>query len=212
MGLVIVFLDVGPGGWDWIADPFGWVLVLVGLAPLKELVPSHAGLVVAGWVCLVVSVLIYPPSSVATLDPSLGWLFSLPTIGFCFLLSDSLEECTPHSLALRLRWLRAAFVVVGVLPLLVYVVGVDWLTVPTAVVAVLTNIVLVFTLWAAGDQDDSQVDTAGRAAQGARQPGSRAVPVAERVPEPRERGGRRKRDQGFDAEAVKRRVRRERGE
>ena len=116
MGLVIVFLDVAPGGWDWIADPLGWVLVLMGLSPLKELVPGHVGIVVSAWVCLVVSVLVFPPDSVATLDPSLGWLFSLPTIGFCFLLSDALADCTPDSLAVRFRWLRAAFVVVGVLP------------------------------------------------------------------------------------------------
>src|SRR5436853_7324134 len=115
MGLVIVFLDAGPGGWDWIADPFGWVLVLIGLWPLKGLVPSQGGLVVAAWVCLAVSVLIYPPSSVATLAPVLGWLFSLPTIGFCFVLSDALSDCTEGSLVVWFRGLRWAFVVIGAL-------------------------------------------------------------------------------------------------
>jgi hypothetical protein len=204
MGLVIVFLDVGPGGWDWIADPIGWVLLLIGLSPLKERVPNQTGLVVAGWVCLVVSVLVFLPDSVATLAPFLGWLFSLPTIGFCFLLCDSLEESTPASLAVRFRWLRWAFVVVAVLPFLVFVVGWEWLTIPTAVVAVLTNIVMVFTVWAAGDDDEQD------------EPETKPVrkPVREEppAPEPKAGGRRKKRDQGFDAEAVKRRVRRERGE
>ena len=97
MGLVIVFLDVGSGGWDWIADPFGWVLVLFGLAPLKERLPAHRGAVVSAWVCLVVSVIILPPDSVDTIDPTLGWLFSLPTIAFCFVLCDALDD-TPTSL------------------------------------------------------------------------------------------------------------------
>ena len=35
MGLVLVFLDVQPSGWDWIPDPLGWVLVLLGLSGLK---------------------------------------------------------------------------------------------------------------------------------------------------------------------------------
>src|SRR3712207_3953408 len=56
MGLVIVFLDVGSNGWDWVADPVGWVLVLMGLAPVKELLPGHGGAVAVGLVIVFVDV------------------------------------------------------------------------------------------------------------------------------------------------------------
>ena len=220
MGLVIVFLDVGSNGWDWIADPIGWVLVLLGLAPVKERLPGYAGVAVAGWFCLLVSVLIFPPGSVDSIDESLGWLFSLPTIAFCFLLSDALADCTPRSLALRFRWLRVVFVVVGVLPFLVFVIGWDWLTIPAAVVAVLTNVVLVLTVWAAGDEPEELggADTlaALRSRQRAKEKdGARSTPPApdRASPEPVEPPkARRKKEPGFDAEAVKRRARQARGD
>lgn len=153
MGMVIVFLDVGPSGWDWVADPLGWVLVLIGLAAVKELLPNYGGVSFAAWLCLGVSIVIWPPGSVAKIDESLGWLFSLPTIAFCFLICDALQDLLQGSLATRFRWLRVAFVVVGALPVLVYGGGWEWLTVPTAVAAVLVNVVLVLSLWAAGDED-----------------------------------------------------------
>ena len=224
MGLVIVFLDVGPDGWDWVADPIGWVLVLMGLSPLKELLPGHRGAVVTAWLCLVVSVLIFPPDSVDAIDPTLGWLFSVPTIAFCFLLCDALADAPDESLpargaswAVRFRWLRAAFVVVGVLPLLVYLLDWEWLTIPTTVAAVLTNITLVFTVWAAGGETRDG-DTADRLAAIRERAQAKAAdaPVMaskpQEPPEPPQRGSRKKRDQGFDAEAVKRRARKARGE
>lgn len=208
MGLVIVFLDVGSNGWDWIADPLGWVLVLLGLHPLKEVLPSHTPVVVSAWVCLAVSILIFPPDSVDAIDPSLGWLFSLPTVAFCFLLCDSLADVEDSSVATRFRWLRAAFVVLGLLPALVYFVGWSWLALPTAGAAVLTNVILVIWLWSAGAEDADQQQVTARSAA------PRAKPVAAPVPaaEPPTGGRRKKKDAGFDAEAVKRRARRARGE
>ena len=64
--------------------------MLLGLAAVKDGSPAHRGLSVTAWVCLAVSVLIFPPDSVATIDDSLGWVFSLPTIACCFLLCDAL--------------------------------------------------------------------------------------------------------------------------
>lgn len=204
MGLLIVVLDVGAGGWDWIPDPLGWVLVLMGLAPVKGLVPGHGLLVGFGWGCLVVSVLTFPAGSVDTIDESLGWLFSLPTVVFSVLLCGSLAQVAePPSLATRFRWLRVGFVVVAALPVLVYGVGWDWLTVPTAVAAVLANVLLVLWVWTAGGQDAAPAPVA----RPTRQP-EPSTPQ----PTPQEPGGRRRKDQGFDAEAVKRRVRRARGE
>jgi hypothetical protein len=157
MGLVIVFLDAGAGGYDWIADPLGWVLVIMGLTPLKALVPNHRGISVTAWVCLAISVPTWPPSSVAHLDASLGWLFSLPTIAFSFLVCDAVMEVTEQSLAVRLRWLRHTFALTGVLPLLIYGLDLDWLTVPAAVLVVMANVVLVFSLWAAGDDEPDEL-------------------------------------------------------
>jgi len=191
---------------------------------------------ITAWLCLLVSVPTFPPDSVDTLDPTLGWLFSLPTLAFCFLLCDALGDTPPDSFPPRrgasltawFRWLRVAFVVLGVLPLVVYLVGWDWLTIPTAVAAVLTNIVLVFLLWAAGEEPEEDAAASRVAALRERRqtssaraatasPESAPAPPAAAVerssPEPGKpkAGGRRKKIDGqFDAEAVKQRVRRER--
>ena len=202
MGLVIVFLDVGSGGWDWVADPVGWVLVLIGLTPVKERLPAYVGVAGAAWVCLAVSVLTLSPDSVDTIDPTLGWLFSLPTIAFCFLLCDSLADVTEESLATGFRWLRVVFVLVGSMPGLVYLAGLEWMTIPAAVAAVLANIVLVFSVWAAGDGDDEESERPVRPVR----------PVHREVAPPADGGGRRKKEQGFDAEEVRRRARARRAE
>jgi len=156
MGLVLVFLDVQPSGWDWIPDPLGWVLVLLGLSGLKELLPNHTGVTVTAWLCLAVDVIIWPPGSVAKVDESIGWLFSVPTIAFCFLLCDSLADLVEGNGAVVFQWLRNTYVVLAVLPLLVYWVGLDWLTLPAAVAAVVTNLALVLAVWAAGDEDEEE--------------------------------------------------------
>lgn len=212
MGLVIVFLDVGSGGWDWVADPVGWVLVLMGLAPAKERLPAYAGLAGSAWVCLAVSVLTLSPDSIDTIDPTLGWLFSLPTLAFSFLLCDSLADVTDGSLALRFRWLRVVFVVVAILPGLVYLGGLEWLTVPAAVAAVLANVVLVFSVWAAGSEEDGEEDgwrrdrdtkpTPRRTSSG--DPRPRAV---SEQPTDGKRKKEKRKDQGFSAEEVRRRAR-----
>src|SRR4051812_3928550 len=158
MGLVIVFLDVGPSGWDWVADPIGWVLVLIGLAGVREVLVSYRALSVTAWICLGISLLTYSPSSVRTLDPVLGWLFSLPTVALCFLCCDALMDVTGDSLRRRFDVLRWCFVAVGALPLLLYGVGMDFLTVPIAVAAVVVNIALVVVLWSAGAEDPPVVE------------------------------------------------------
>lgn len=221
MGLVIVFVDAGSGGWDWVPDPVGWILVLLGLAPLKERLPAYPGVLGSAWVCLVVSVVTLPPDSVDTIAPTLGWLFSVPTLAFSFLLSDSLADIVDESLALRLKVLRVVFVVVGVLPGVVYLAGFEWLTIPAAVLAVLANITVVLTVWAAGDEDEEdgwQLPERGKRASSTTSSASSDAPgVSSRssagspgpptaAPEATDRG-RRKKDQGFDAEEVRRRAR-----
>ena len=205
MGLVIVFLDVGSDGWDWVADPVGWILVLVGLAPLKERLRGYAALVVVAWACLAVSVLTLPPDSIDSIMPTLGWLFSLPTIAFAALLCGSLAAATDGSRSVWFRSLGGFFVIVAVLPAVVYLVGLDWLTVPAAVAAVLANVALVFSTWGAGAEDDEQAEGVATERRATVTPGDSGTDSGGDSG-----GGRKKRDQGFDAEAVKRRVRRAR--
>lgn len=146
MGLVIVFLDIPPDGYDWIADPIGWCLVLLGLAGVEDRIPNRRGLVVTAWVCLVFSVVSWPEGSPATLTPVLGWLFSLPTLAWCFLVSDAVSDAVEG----RLRWvmlsLRNAFLVVAPLPGLVYLAGQDWLSTPAEVLILVANLTLIFAL------------------------------------------------------------------
>ena len=156
MGLVIVFLDVGAAGHDWVADPLGWVLVLLGLAPLRQALPAYRALSAVAWVCLALSVVTWPPSSVAHLDASLGWLFSLPTLGFCFLLCGSLREVTWEAMAARLDVLRLVYAVAAVLPAGIFLAGWSWLTVPAAVLLVVANLVLVVSVWAAGEETQDE--------------------------------------------------------
>lgn len=214
MGLLIVFLDGGSGGWDWIADPIGWVLVLVGLVQAKEQLTEYRPLLLLGWGCLAVSVVIFPPGSVVTIDESLGWLFSLPTFLFGVLLCGSLATVTETPLPTRFRWLRIGFAVVAAVPALIYGLGWTWLTVPTTVAAVLVNVLLVVWVWAAGDEKTPEVARASKPEKPKPSPQPLPQPSTQPSPqpstEPRERRMRRAKEPGFDAEAVKRRVRRER--
>lgn len=162
MGLVIVFVDAGRGGWDWVADPLGWILVLAGLAPLRDRLPSRDGLLWLGAACLALSVFVFPPTSVANVEESLGWAFSLPTLVFCFVLCDALADVLTGSLATVFTTLRTLFLVVAVLPVLVF--GASWggLTIPTAVLAVGVNVALVLALWQASSAERQPDQPSGR--------------------------------------------------
>jgi len=164
MGLLIVVLDVPPTGYDWIADPLGWILVLLGLAAVKDVLPNYRGLSITGWVCLAVSVLTWPADSVATIDDSLGWVFSLPEIAWCFLMCDALHDVSEGGRRMTLLWLRNLFPLVGVLPALIYGGGLNWLTTPAAVFAVAANVALIYLLWTAEEGSEAEEGTGAEAA------------------------------------------------
>ena len=44
---MIVFVDVSTP--DWIADPLGWVLILIALAALRDRLPDYGQVSLAGW-------------------------------------------------------------------------------------------------------------------------------------------------------------------
>lgn len=209
MGLVIVFVDVPPDGFDWVADPFGWLLVVIGLAPLRQAVPNHTGLAVTAWICLAFAVVSWPEGSPATLGPVIGWLFSIPTLAWCFLVCDAVADATEGGLRVALLGLRNAYAVVVPLPGLVYLGGVDWLATPAEVLILGANVLLLVALWAAssrpGLSEDSGRTRAERRAD--REARSRApeAPTTPRKP--------RAETVGFSAEEAKRRsrARREKG-
>lgn len=206
MGLVIVFLDIPPDGYDWIADPVGWGLVLLGLVPLRDALPNQRGLVVTAWVCLLFSVVSWPAGSPATLTPLLGWLFSLPTLAWCFLVCDAVSDAEGGRLRQVALVLRAAFAVVAPLPALVLLAGQDWLSTPAEVIILVSNVTLLFVLWSASDRP------------GLGEPGSAPSPPAgstERStprtspgpPTPAPAPARRTSTTGFSADEAKRKAR-----
>ncbi|QIK67954.1 hypothetical protein G7072_17835 [Nocardioides sp. HDW12B] len=206
MGLVIVFLDIPPDGYDWIADPVGWVLVLLGLAPLARRLPNQRGLVVAAWVCLLFSVLSWPAGSPATLTPLLGWLFSLPTLAWCFLVCDAVSDAVTG----RLRWvalaLRAAFAVVAPLPGLVYLAEQNWLSTPAEVLILVANLALVFVLSSASGRPGlgEPEETSPPPAAPTKRSAARTSPEP---PAPAPAPARRASTTGFSAAEAKRKAR-----
>jgi hypothetical protein len=204
MGLVIVFVDVPPDGFDWVADPLGWLLVVLGLAPLKAALPNHTGLTVTAWICLAFAVVSWPEGSPATLSPELGWLFSIPTLAWCFLVSDAVADATEGRLRLVMLLLRNAFVVVTPLPGLVYLAGADWLSVPAEVLILVANVLLLVALWAASSrpglaEEDSGATRAERRANRDARSRTHDVPAPDHRP--------RAKTVGFSAEEAKRRAR-----
>ena len=89
MGLVIVVLVARFRGYDALADPLGWLLVLWGVRRLADptllLTLAGAGLVVA---CAV-----WFPATQGVLErsePSLRWAVNLPQVIFCVMLCHRL--------------------------------------------------------------------------------------------------------------------------
>jgi len=83
LGLVIVGLRAAVGGYDLVADPLGWVLVLVGLARLPEDLPRRGLALGAATLALLTAAALWFPAlrdPVADADPALGWATSLPQL------------------------------------------------------------------------------------------------------------------------------------
>ncbi len=146
MGLVIVLLDAPFGGYDGLPDPVGWAFVVVGLLALRRRLRGTGTLLAVAVLSGAVSVIAYPPQVGTHLDPSLGWLLSLPQLAFsiltCSVLADHAEE-----LAGRFAALRWVFVALALAPVLVFGGGLVVLTTPTAVVAVLADVYFIYLLF-----------------------------------------------------------------
>jgi len=154
MGLVIVVVSARFAGYDALPDPVGWTLVVAGLLPLRT------GLRLGGWALALavtaglVAVPLWLPAVADRVAPSGQWGASLPQSLFCIVLCTGLAQVADrapdgagHREATRFGLLRWAFVVVAVGPVLVYGGGVTALAAPLAVLAVLTNLALVYYLF-----------------------------------------------------------------
>ena len=93
MGLVIVLLSATVSGYDLLADPVGWLLVLVGLATLP--VPGRGALKALAALSLVVSAVVWFPAARDALnvtDLALAWAAGLPELATLVLLTHRLSR------------------------------------------------------------------------------------------------------------------------
>ncbi|WP_395660021.1 hypothetical protein [Nocardioides sp.] len=125
MGLVIVALGAKVNGYDLLADPLGWLLVLYGVRRLPRL-PWGSTVPFLCVVALAVSVLLWfpaVPSALADADPSLEWAASLPEIAavgaLCFGLARLAEEAGDRRARTWLRTACTLLVAVALVPVVV---------------------------------------------------------------------------------------------
>jgi hypothetical protein len=152
MGLAIVLLSASVNGYDVLADPLGWLLVLVGFAQLP--LPQRGALQTLAVVSLVVSVVVWFPGvrdSLNVTDDSLAWAAGLPEVVSGIVLAQALGRAAGMAGdADAQRWLQTArtlFVVVLVLPPVVLGGGLDSLVTVAAVVGSLSLLLMVVLLF-----------------------------------------------------------------
>ncbi|MEP9363018.1 hypothetical protein ABLE68_08655 [Nocardioides sp. CN2-186] len=153
MGLVIVALNAKVNGYDLLADPLGWLLVLHGVRLLPAEVPRRDTIHAIGIVAALVSVALWFPAftdALSDTDDSLVWAATLPQIAFVALLCAELAAHAGEAGdAKAARWLRVArtlTIAVGVLPIVVYPIESD-LLVPLILVAVVTIVLVIVLLF-----------------------------------------------------------------
>lgn len=150
MGLVIVVLVARFGGYDALADPVGWLLVLWGVRRL----PDRAPLLALAVAALVVACVVWLPATQDLLersDPSLRWAINLPQVLFCVVLCRQLAQLAAAAGDRHARaWLRTTMlsnVALALAPVLVFAAAADDLmdsVHAAAGVVVLLLIVLLF--------------------------------------------------------------------
>jgi hypothetical protein len=154
MGFVFIALYARFDGYDAYADPVGWALVLYGVHRLPADLPGRGGVLSLGWLAALVSVPLWFPAVTDALDDadaSLAWAADLPAFGFGALLCHALARAAvaeeePRAAA-WLRTLSIAFVVVALLPVLVFGAGMDDLSDPAGLAAQATKLALVWALF-----------------------------------------------------------------
>jgi hypothetical protein len=153
MGLVVVALSARVRGYDVLADPLGWALVLHGLLRLPAGLRRRGTAVALTGLALTVSVPLWLPGvvdSLADADDSLVWAAGLPQVAAVAALCTGLRDAAAGAGdAGAARWLRTArdlTLAVGVLPIVVYPVAPDLLG-PLLALAVGTLLLVIVLLF-----------------------------------------------------------------
>lgn len=164
-GLLVIVADLSVNGFDLVADPAGWVLILVGVGNLPARAPWRGQLTLIAGLGTAVSVALWFPGVDSALELPSGWLAwcdGLPQWIFTVLLCLSLARLARAAGDLKAEaWLHGgalATVVTSALVLVVVVV-VNPATIVALVVLGLAAFVFVVVLlfvyagrgWAAPD-------------------------------------------------------------
>jgi len=158
MGLVIVLVDASFGGYDGVPDPLGWLLVVWGVRRLRPVLAEARVLLVVAAVCLVVSIVTYPPQVVEQLDESGGWALSLPQLAFSFALAGAVGPVSGW-LEKRFRLMRPVFVALAVAPAIVIGGDLEALRSPLAFVVAAAHVYFVYLLFQASSLVTPQAKT-----------------------------------------------------
>ncbi len=167
MGYVIIALFARQGGYDLLADPLGWALVLLGVRRLPDPI-DRAGLTYVGALALLVSIPLWVPDvleAIAREDASLAWAANLPALAFAALLFRQLSQAAQGAGAVTaqmvLQGLFTLTLVVALLPALVFGGGLtvlEDLAVGTEQLLNLAAVVVLFTYsghrWAGAPESD----------------------------------------------------------
>ncbi|WP_139979632.1 hypothetical protein [Nocardioides litoris] len=166
-GVLLHLLFARLGGYDVLADPLGWVLVLVGLRALPPGFELRSSAIALAVLALVTSVPLWVPgvaSAVEDADESLAWAVDLPRFGCYLVLALALSRVAlaagDRGAAGWWSTVVLALAAVVVLPVLVFGGGIDGLApLATTLVGLVPTVVLVLLLvhagrpWAAAEVD-----------------------------------------------------------
>lgn len=155
MGLVIVVLSARFGGYDALPDPIGWLLALLGVRALPTSLPYRTSLLGLAVLAGVVAAVVWFPVVTEDLydaDPSLAWAANLPQLLFsgllCHVLATLAAEGGDGKAARWLGLTRSAFVVVALLPVLVFGAGLESFELTSYLAATLAALTLIWLLFA----------------------------------------------------------------
>lgn len=158
MGLVIVLVDASFGGYDGVPDPMGWLLVGWGVVRVRTVLGPGPALPALAALCLVVSVVTYPPQVLERIEESGGWALSLPQLAFSFALATAVGPSSGR-LEQRFTVMRAVFVGLAVAPAVVIGGDLEALRSPLAFVVAAGNVYFVYLLFQASGRVTPQAKT-----------------------------------------------------
>ncbi|MFB9315459.1 hypothetical protein [Nocardioides plantarum] len=157
LGMAVILLLVVVGdGYDVLANPLGWVLVVVGLRRLPPTVELRTTLLWLGVLAGVVSVPLWVPAFVDALDDldgadeSIAWLVNLPQFGCYLLLAHALSRTAAaagdRGAAAWWRSIALGLGAVVALPVLIFGGGLDGLDVLAGLLVGLVPTVMIVLL------------------------------------------------------------------